>query len=220
MLTKKQHQLWVFIDDYQEQYGGASPSFEEMQQALGLKSKSGVHAHLMALSERGYCRRLENRARAIELLKHPAQRGDNVSGRHIFQQEMAKIPLYGEIAAGLPLEAFENTDQYIDVAVDVLPGGVQMQHRCFALKIVGDSMKGAGILDGDIVILERCDDASTGSVVAVLVDEQEVTLKIWQEEAGGRVSLVPANPDYVPYTYDVSRLQIQGRLVNLVRRYF
>jgi repressor LexA len=237
LLTKKQHQLLFFIDQYQKQKG-YSPSFEEMKEALSLKSKSGIYALVVELVERGFCRRLENKARAIEIIKLPSPGDHEETSLRIPIKEnndpqfLAEIlvgrketlscislPLYGEIAAGIPIEAFYNEADRVEIPLEMIgPHGAVDVNLYFALKIAGDSMKEAGILHGDIVILKRCMHAPAGSIVAALVDEEEVTLKRLQfsEEF---VVLEPANRDCIPQIYEKNRVRIQGTLVNLIRKY-
>lgn len=233
MLTEKQHNLLTYLYE-QHQDQGICPSYEDMRHALGLKSKSGAHALVKALVERGYCRRLPNRARAIEVIKLPNQIlqkmvGDNVQlagtvGDVLGIDPRARnsgisIPLYGGIAAGLPIEAFQNEEEWIKVPPELLgPEGAVHPEQFFALRIIGDSMKEAGILDQDTVILKKCSDAPQGSIVAALVDEEEVTLKRF-ETVEGKIVLEPANKDFIAQILDPHRVKIQGLLVNLIRKY-
>lgn len=232
MLTKKQYKLLQFLDTYSRKHG-AGPSYDEMREALELKSKSGIHSLINALVERGFCRRLENRARAVEIIKTPANQlrdftGDNVQSAadtmgyyddHV-SQPIVSLPLYGSIAAGLPIEAFQNEDEKVDVPAYLLgPSAAQSSKDFFALRISGDSMKEAGILNGDIVILRRCVFAPEGTIVAALIDSAEVTLKRVSYKSAEEVVLEPANRDHVSQSYDAGRVKIQGRLINLMRRY-
>ncbi len=226
MLTKKQHQLLMYIND-SLRTSGISPSFDEMKEALELKSKSGVHRLITALEERGFIRRLPHRARALEVLKLPS--GANPSGKgfepHVIEGEFSKgapvregselvaLPLYGSIAAGTPIEALRDPSNFVDVPFTLLERG---EH--FALEVAGDSMEDAGILDGDTAIIKRCESAENGAIVVALIDDQEATLKRLRRK-GNSVALEPANKAYETRIFPPTRVQVQGRLVGLMRRY-
>ena len=233
MLTRKQHQLLMFINDRLEA-DGVSPSFEEMKEALGLKSKSGIHRLIMALEERGFLRRLPHRARALEVMKmpesasgagtvaaKPGKTSNVVSAnfkkpRPVHQpvvEQAAEIPLHGSIAAGTPIEAIQNIDSYITVPPELLGKG---EH--YALTVSGDSMLELGILDGDTAVIRRSDTASNGDVVVALVDGEEATLKTLYKK-GAQVALQPANRNYSTQLLAGNRVAIQGKLVGLLRRY-
>ncbi|UTW54043.1 transcriptional repressor LexA [Kordiimonas sp. SCSIO 12610] len=226
MLTSKQHQLLVFIQERLEE-NGISPSFDEMKDALGLKSKSGVHRLINALEERGFIKRMANRARALEVLKTPDNAkadkkpenvisgnfGPSSSATSSSNDEFMELPLHGKIAAGTPIEALENNDSFISV-----PSAMAASGKCYALEISGDSMIEMGILDGDTVVIESCNSARNGEVVVALVDREEATLKTIQHE-GRFVNLVPANRDYSTQKLEADRVQVQGRLVGLLRQY-
>lgn len=226
MLTKKQHQLLGFIHD-RVSAGGVSPSFEEMKEALGLKSKSGVHRLVNALEERGFIRRMANRARALEVLKlpegfdapAPAETANVIKadfGRTpaaIGNADTMDIPLHGKIAAGTPIEAIENADSYISV-----PKGMAGRGNCFALEVSGESMIELGILDGDTVVIESSNTARDGEIVVALVDREEATLKTLRRQ-GAEIALVPANASFETQVLSSDRVQVQGRLVGLFRRY-
>lgn len=225
MLTAKQHKLLYFINERLEETG-ISPSFDEMKEALGLKSKSGIHRLIMALEERGFIRRLPNKARALEVLRLPDGTGrrdsaDSESSQVIpfpsggghTESHGRDIPMHGRIAAGTPIEALEQVDSHISVPPDMLGPG-----RYFALTVDGDSMEEAGILDGDTVLIESCDVAHDGDIVVALVDDQEATLKRLKRD-GPRVTLIPCNRSHQPQTYDAARVRLQGRLSGLLRRY-
>ena len=220
MLTGKQHQLLSFLIDYQADKD-ITPSFDEMRKAVGLASKSGIHRLVSALEERGYIRRLPNRARAIEILRHPGSLSpsEGPSGNVIeadFTASAASVvalPLLGRIAAGTPIEALSDPSSYMDVPAGLVAGG---DH--FALEIVGDSMVEAGIHDGDTVIIRRADTASSGEIVVALIEESEATLKTFRREAG-RVALEPANAAYETRYFSTDKVRIQGRLTGLIRRY-
>ena len=228
MLTRKQHELICFIEDRLAETG-ISPSFEEMKDALGLKSKSGVHRLISALEERGFLRRLPNRARALEIAR-PPERGDrpvvraapdssppdNVvpfpSRPTVVANDVVEIPLHGRIAAGVPIEAFED---YRPLAV---PAALLGPGDHYALEVSGDSMVDAGILDGDYALIARADTARDGDIVVALIDGTDATLKYFHRD-GRIVRLDPANPAHQPQRYDASRVAVQGRLAGLLRRY-
>jgi len=222
MLTKKQRDLLIYINDY-IQKTGLSPSFEEMKDGLELKSKSGIHRLINALVERGFLERLPNKARALEVKKLPENvvqmspsRPSSVSNfkpANTNSGEMVSIPMHGKIAAGTPIEAMRMEHEMIDVPMSML--GMQ---ACYALTIEGDSMIKAGIMDGDIVIVEKCDRANDGDIVVALVDEEEVTLKRLRREIG-QVVLMPENDSYQPIRLVPNRVRIQGKLRSLFRNY-
>ncbi|UTW57472.1 transcriptional repressor LexA [Kordiimonas sp. SCSIO 12603] len=222
MLTAKQHQLLLFISDKLAETG-VSPSFDEMKDALGLKSKSGVHRLINALEERGFIRRMANRARALEILKMPEGQQETPSnvvagnfGKSSpapSEPETLDIPMHGRIAAGTPIEALENQDSFVSV-----PAGMIGRGNCYALEVSGDSMIEMGIMDGDTIIIESADTARDGEVVVALVDREEATLKTIQRQ-GRDVALIPANRDYETKVYSADRVQVQGRLISLMRQY-
>jgi repressor LexA len=220
MLTAKQRELLLYI---QKRLGdtGVSPSFDEMRQALELKSKSGVHRLISALEERGFIRRLPNRARALEVVKLPESAAPSPSAANIVQLRPAaqpvandtiEIPLHGRIAAGTPIEALQGTEGFAVPAALLGPG----EH--YALEVSGDSMVEEGILDGDFALIRKVDSARDGEIVVALIDNEEATLKTYRRE-GHTIRLDPANSRYDPQRYDESRVQIQGRLSGLIRRY-
>jgi repressor LexA len=220
MLTKKQHSLLLLIHD-QLKENGIAPSFEEMKVALELKSKSGIHRLINALEERGFIRRLANRARAIEIIKMPDDDGNGdanifkpnfASNRQDNDPNTIEIPLHGKIAAGTPMEALE---QYENIGV---PKGMLGAGSYYALDVDGDSMMEAGILDGDRVVIERCDQANSGQIVVALVDEEEATLKTLRRQ-GPDVALEPSNRAFKTQVFPANRVRIQGRLVGLLREY-
>jgi repressor LexA len=258
MLTRKQHQLLTFIDAHLKSTGFA-PSFEEMKDALRLRSKSGIHRLISALEERGFLRRQHHRARALEVVRLP----DNLQGkqpappaaplpaqaaaasagaprpaaapappanfspnviRGDFSSRLAgvraasdaaaiQLPLYGRIAAGLPIEALRDQGVHIEVPVAMLGSG---DH--FALEIAGDSMVDAGILDGDTVIIRQGETAENGQIVVALIDDNEVTLKRLRRR-GQSIALEPANPRHEIRIFPGDRVKVQGRLIGLLRRY-
>ncbi|MEN9718638.1 MAG: transcriptional repressor LexA [Pseudomonadota bacterium] len=230
MLTRKQHELIRFIQARLES-SGVSPSFEEMKEALDLKSKSGVHRLISALEERGFIRRLPNRARALEVLRQP----DDVGGKAPMRaansnagaagavirppaaapapaNDVIEIPLHGRIAAGVPIEAME-TSAMLPVPAALLGSG---EH--YALEVSGDSMIEAGIFDGDYALIRRTDTARDGEIVVALVRGEEATLKYLRRE-NGKVRLDPANAAYEPQIYQPGEVVVQGKLAGLLRRY-
>ena len=251
MLTRKQHELLMFIDRHLRATG-FSPSFEEMKEALRLKSKSGIHRLITALEERGFLKRRAHRARALEVLRLPENvsprrsepvavptpavappapapaaqpgfapnviRGNFAPGlagvqRTANDAAAVQLPLYGRIAAGMPIEALRDASATVEVPAALLGGG---EH--YALEVAGDSMVEAGILDGDTVIIRRGDTAENGSIVVALVDDAEVTLKRLRRR-GNSVALEPANRSYETRIFGPDRVRVQGRLIGLLRRY-
>jgi repressor LexA len=224
MLTRKQHELLCFIHERLAETG-ISPSFEEMKEALELKSKSGVHRLISALEERGFIRRLPNRARALEVLRMPETGGalaaaasaSNVipfraSAPARAANDVVEIPLHGRIAAGTPIEALQGTEGLAVPAALLGPG----EH--YALEVAGDSMVDEGILDGDFALIRKTDTARDGEIVVALIDNEEATLKTFRRE-GSMIRLDPANRNYTAQRYRPEQVQIQGRLSGLLRRY-
>ena len=216
MLTSKQHELLNFIHERLSK-SGVSPSFDEMREALDLKSKSGVHRLISALEERQFIRRLPNRARALEVLRMPdvAAPSSAPAARPIIPaaaNDTIDIPLHGRIAAGTPIEALQGTESFSVPAALLGPG----EH--YALEVSGDSMVEEGILDGDFALIRKVDTARDGEIVVALIDNEEATLKTYRRE-GQMVRLDPANRSYEAQRYDEDRVQIQGRLAGLIRRY-
>jgi repressor LexA len=241
MLTRKQYELLMYIQSRLKETG-VSPSFDEMKEALDLKSKSGIHRLITALEERGFIRRMPHRARALEVLRLPdsaiagsrnAQRQKGFSPsviegsgrRNLLARPLAsaapgasnagpvELPVLGRIAAGTPIEALQNEGQQIAVPRELLGGG---EH--YALEVSGDSMVEAGIFDGDIVILQRTDSADTGDIVVALIDDLEATLKRLRRK-GHSIALEAANPAYETRIFGPDRVKVQGKLVGLFRRY-
>ncbi len=233
MLTRKQHDLLRFIHERLRE-SGIPPSFDEMKDALDLKSKSGIHRLITALEERGFIRRLPNRARALEVIKLPETVSAGVTrGRFtpsIVQgglgrvrpasvpenddsQKMVSIPVMGRIAAGTPISAIQSRSHTIAMPVDFLAAG---EH--YALEVRGDSMVEAGILDGDTVVIRNQDSADTGDIVVALIDDEEATLKRLRKR-GSSIALEAANPAYETRVLGPDRVKIQGKLVSLLRRY-
>ena len=237
MLTQKQKDLLLFIHD-RMQDGGVPPSFDEMKDALDLKSKSGIHRLIMALVERGFIRRLPNRARAIEVIKLPESSSEALSApkRTGFQPSVIEgskpkppdyqtppsinldsrtvsVPMMGRIAAGTPISAIQTHTHDIPCPPDLLGNG---EH--FALEVRGDSMIEAGIHDGDTVIIRRCEQAENGDIVVALVEKEEATLKRLRKK-GSTIALEAANPEFKTRIFGPDQVDIQGRLVGLIRRY-
>jgi len=239
MLTRKQHELLVYIDRHLKQTG-FSPSFEEMKEALQLKSKSGIHRLISALEERGFIGRRHHRARALEVLRLPEDttaraaeapaeaagngsfspnviRGDfspRIAGVRAANEVAAiELPLYGRIAAGLPIEALRDAGSQIEVPMAILGNG---EH--YALEVAGDSMIEAGILDGDTVIIRKGEQAENGQIVVALVDDAEVTLKRLRRR-GNSIALEPCNVRHETRIFPADKVKVQGRLVALMRRY-
>lgn len=240
MLTKKQYELLMLIDQ-RIKAAGVPPSFDEMKDALGLKSKSGIHRLISGLEERGFIRRLAHRARALEVLKMPEnfertlataavqqapeQPANVIRGSFGAKPQAAhtnksgasagavELPMLGRIAAGTPIEAISDPTSFVDVPPSMLGGG---EHFC--LEVDGDSMIGAGIFDGDTVIIERTNRTENGAIVVALVDNEEATLK-YIHKKGDKVALEPANPAYETRIFGPDRVQVQGRLVGLIRKY-
>ena len=241
MLTRKQYELLMFIHDRLRETGVA-PSFDEMKEALDLRSKSGIHRLITALEERGFLRRLAHRARALEVIKLPENsnmpkpRARTVSatghgkpslgvvdggGIRVPQakssgsgaKRIVEVPIMGRIAAGTPIEALQNATDAVTVAEAMLGSG---EH--FALEVTGDSMINAGILNGDTVLIHRTEDAQSGDIVVALVDSNEATLKRLRKR-GQQIALEAANPAYETRIFGPDRVKVQGRLVGLVRRY-
>ena len=218
MLTAKQRDLLNFIKSYQAAQDHA-PSFDEMKDAVGLKSKSGIHRLVNALEERGYIRRLANRARAIEIISSPPASDQtppsdsNVVHAQFGSDGTRSLPLLGKIAAGTPIEALSDHSNMLDIPATMVGSG---EH--FALEIVGDSMIEAGIHDGDTVVIKNTDIAKHGDIVVALIDEHEATLKTLRKESG-RIGLEPANRHYQTRYFSNDAVRIQGKLAGLIRRY-
>lgn len=225
MLTRKQHELICFIADRLAETG-VSPSFEEMKEALDLKSKSGVHRLISALEEREFIRRLPNRARALEVLRMPERGGEakkpvaakvdrsSPSPATLPRpaNDVVEIPLHGRIAAGTPIEALEGATM-LPVPAALLGAG---EH--YALEVAGDSMVEAGILDGDYALIRRTEVARDGEIIVALIDDAEATLKYFRKE-GAMIRLDPANRDYSAQRYRPDQVRVQGKLAGLLRRY-
>ena len=230
MLTRKQHELIRFIQDRLEETG-ISPSFEEMKEALDLKSKSGVHRLISALEERGFIRRLPNRARALEVMRQPedvtkgavraaansnsaltALRPPGKPAPSAVANDVIELPLHGRIAAGMPIEALEGQST-LPVPAALLGAG---EH--YALEVSGDSMIDAGILDGDYALVKRTETARDGEIVVALIRGEEATLKYLRRE-GGMIRLDPANAAYDPQFFQPGEVEVQGKLAGLLRKY-
>jgi repressor LexA len=237
MLTRKQHELLLFIHERLKE-SGIPPSFDEMKEALDLASKSGIHRLITALEERGFIRRLPNRARALEVLRLPDSIAPGLGAQRKFSPGVIQgglgrkpapalraasndddasasvsIPVMGRIAAGVPIEAIQHKTHSISVPPDMISGG---EH--YALEIKGDSMIEAGIFDGDTVIIRNANTANPGEIVVALVDDEEATLKRFRRK-GASIALEAANPAYETRIFGPDRVKVQGRLVGLIRRY-
>ncbi|UDL90355.1 transcriptional repressor LexA [Mesorhizobium sp. PAMC28654] len=240
MLTRKQHELLMFIHERLKE-SGIPPSFDEMKEALDLASKSGIHRLITALEERGFIRRLPNRARALEVLRLPDSIAPGLNAARKFLPSVIQgslgrqikpapsrlssasndddavaavsIPVMGRIAAGVPIDAIQHQTHSISVPPDMIMGG---DH--YALEVKGDSMIEAGIFDGDTVIIRNTDTASPGEIVVALVDEEEATLKRFRRK-GASIALEAANPAYETRIFGPDRVKVQGKLVGLIRRY-
>lgn len=238
MLTRKQHELLLFIHERLKETG-IPPSFDEMKEALDLASKSGIHRLITALEERGFIRRLPNRARAMEVLRLPESIAPGLGARRKFSPsvieggqgraataskpaamndgegpgENVMVPVMGRIAAGVPIDAIQHQTRAISVPPDMLAGG---EH--YALEVQGDSMIEAGIFDGDTVIIRQTPTANPGEIIVALVDQEEATLKRFRRK-GASIALEAANPAYETRIFGPDRVQVQGRLVGLIRRY-
>jgi repressor LexA len=238
MLTRKQHELLLFIHERLKE-SGIPPSFDEMKDALDLASKSGIHRLITALEERGFIRRLPNRARALEVLRLPDSIAPGLNGGRRFSPSVIEgslgktpplrkppeagndddagvsvsVPVMGRIAAGVPIEAIQHKTHAIAVPPEMLGGG---EH--YALEVKGDSMIDAGILDGDTVIIRQVQSANPGEIVVALVDDEEATLKRFRRK-GASIALEAANPAYETRIFGPDRVKVQGRLVGLIRRY-
>jgi repressor LexA len=217
MLTRKQSELLTYIQDRLKE-SGVSPSFEEMKDALALKSKSGVHRLISALEERGFIRRLPNRARALEVLRMPDAQAAIAAQPRLSvippaaANDVVELPLHGRIAAGMPIEALEGQTTLPVPAALLGPG----EH--YALEVAGDSMVEEGILDGDYALIRKTDVARDGEIVVALINEEEATLKTFRRE-GQMIRLDPANRHYDPQRYRPEQVRIQGKLAGLLRRY-
>ena len=213
MLTRKQSELLTYLSDHMQQHD-VPPSFDEMRDALGLASKSGVHRLVSGLEERGYIRRLPNRARAIEILKPLTAAAGGVVTRAVeTASNLVSLPLLGRIAAGTPIEALSDPTNHLEIPASMVGSG---EH--FALEIVGDSMVGAGILYGDTVVIQRAETARHGEIVVALINQQEATLKTLLKEPG-RVGLEAANPRYETRYFSTGEVEVQGKLAGLIRNY-
>ncbi len=217
MLTPKQYKLLMFINKTIKETG-CCPSFDEMKNALGLKSKSGIHALIDALVERNFLRKMPHKARALEVLRLPKLKPSSIIAEEKLKEEAllgatVEIPLYGKIAAGTPIEAIANETDKINIPFNMIHGG-----EFYALKIEGDSMIEAGIMDGDIVIIKRCNIARNGDIAVALVDDSEATLKKIKRD-GNDILLIPYNKDYETRRLPAQRVKIQGILSSLIRTY-
>lgn len=235
MLTRKQHELLMFIHERMKE-SGIPPSFDEMKEALDLKSKSGIHRLITALEERGFIRRLPNRARALEVIRLPDSMNPSLGGRRarfepsVIEGDLGRararpampgddqsasvaVPVMGRIAAGVPVEAIQHHSHTIHVPPEMIAAG---DH--FALEVRGDSMIDAGIFEGDTVLIKKQDAANNGDIVVALVDDEEATLKRLRRK-GNSIALEAANPTYETRIFGPDQVRVQGRLVGLIRKY-
>ena len=217
MLTPKQYKLLMFINKTLKE-NGCCPSFDEMKDALGLKSKSGIHALIDALVERNFIRKLPHKARALEVLRLPKLKPSSIIAEEKAKEaalagSTVEIPLYGKIAAGTPIEAIANETEKINIPLNMIRGG-----EYYALTIEGDSMIDAGIMDGDTVVIKKSNTAHNGDIVVALVDGHEATLKQIKKE-GGDILLIPKNSAYETRRLSADRVRIQGILSSLIRTY-
>ena len=211
MLTRKQSELLEYLTTHLSM-NDVPPSFDEMRDALGLASKSGIHRLVSGLEERGYIRRLPNRARAIEILR-PAGEPSAMANAVAAAADITALPFLGRIAAGTPIEALSDPTRQLEVPASMIGNG---EH--FALEIVGDSMIEAGILEGDTVVIERANTASHGEIIVALINKQEATLKTLLKEPG-RIGLEAANPQYETRYFSTDAVEVQGKLAGLIRNY-
>ena len=211
MLTRKQSELLEYLTTHLSM-NDVPPSFDEMRDALGLASKSGIHRLVSGLEERGYIRRLPNRARAIEILR-PAGEPSAMANAVAAAADIIALPFLGRIAAGTPIEALSDPTRQLEVPASMIGNG---EH--FALEIVGDSMIEAGILEGDTVVIERANTASHGEIIVALINKQEATLKTLLKEPG-RIGLEAANPQYETRYFSTNAVEVQGKLAGLIRNY-
>jgi len=222
MLTRKQYELLNFINERLESTG-VSPSFDEMKDALKLKSKSGIHRLITGLEERGFIRRLPHRARALEVTRLPENMGGQAKGNVVrpnfkggvpgSNADGTSLPLLGRIAAGTPIEALRDSSNNVDIPAALVGSG-----NHYALTVEGDSMVDAGIFDGDTVVIKSCDTADNGAIVVALIDDSEVTLKRLRRK-GASIALEAANAAYETRIFGPDRVKVQGRLVGLIRAY-
>ncbi len=214
MLTSKQAKLLDFLTNSLKN-DNVSPSFDEMRKFLGLSSKSGVHRLISSLEERGFIKRLHNKARAIKIIKEETNHSLGfTTGNSISNNNSCKVYIYGSISAGTPLEAIQNSEGHLNVPIDM----IKNNNQHYALKVSGESMINAGILDGDIAILEKTNDVINGDIVVALIDGQEATLKRFRKKTNS-IALEPANKKFETRIFGLGRVIIQGKLVGLIRNY-
>jgi repressor LexA len=211
MLTSKQLQLLNYIESHTQKHG-VTPSFDEMKDALGLRSKSGIHRLITGLEERGFIRRLANRARAIEVIRSNETPETSVAMQIGEAANTNQVPFLGRIAAGLPIQA-----QFENMSTDVPPSMLSQSGKHYALEVTGDSMVGVGIITGDIVVIRETSDARDGDIVVAQIEGYEATLKTYKRD-GGDVVLVSENPNYPPRRIPNGHVSIQGKMVGLIRK--
>lgn len=217
MLTPRQYKLLMFINKTIKETGSC-PSFDEMRKAIGLKSKSSVHSLIESLVERNYINKLPNRARALEVIRMPKVKPSSIIEEEKRRESLienggVKIPFYGNIAAGVPIDAIANETEFLSVPKDFIGKG-----NYYALTVCGDSMQDGGILDGDTAIVKKVSTASNGDIVVALIDNNETTLKVFRRE-GSTIKLMPQNKNYEPIVVDSSKVEVQGILSGIMRNY-
>ncbi len=217
MLTEKQYNLLMYINKVNRETGQC-PSFDEMKDAIGLKSKSGIHALISSLEERNFIRKLPHKARALEVIRLPKFKPQAILDEEKKREQAlhngsVQIPLYGKIAAGTPIEALANETETVSVPFDMVALG-----KYYALTIEGNSMVDAGIMDGDTAIIRKQEQADNGKIVVALIDNNEATLKVLKKE-GNIINLLPCNKEYNIQTYTSDRVKIQGVLSGIIRQY-
>lgn len=217
MLTEKQYNLLMYINKINRETGQC-PSFDEMKDAIGLKSKSGIHALITSLEERNFIRKLPHKARALEVIRLPRFKPQAIideekKREQALQNSSVNIPLYGKIAAGTPIEALSNENESVSVPFDMVALG-----NYYALTIEGNSMVEAGIMDGDTAIIRKQEQADNGKIVVALIDNNEATLKVLKKN-GNVIYLLPCNKEYEPQVYSLDRVKIQGVLSGIIRKY-
>lgn len=221
MLTQKQFKLLKFIEEYLNK-NGLAPSYDEMKEGISLKSKSGIHALISSLEERGYLKRLPNKARAIDIIRAAGERRpsgirDEVAKGDWPHLKTMHIPLYTTISSLISVESFRPSQEKVEVPTHLIPEGTT-PHTLFAIKISGDFMKDAGVLNGDCLIITETSKVTNGNIVLAVVHGKEVALRRWSEE-GDKIFLTAANKYFMPQVYDKDKVKIKGRLVGLFRQY-
>ncbi|MBI28711.1 MAG: repressor LexA [Pelagibacteraceae bacterium] len=213
MLTKKQKQLLDYLTDFTGK-SGISPSFEEMKEALNLKSKSGIHRLITSLEQRGFIKRLKHKARAMEVIRSPEDVNNSNNNNAFNNTSRFSIPILGDIAAGNPIESISSRDEHIDIPQEM----ISKNHNYFGLLVKGESMVEKGILDGDIAVIKQKSIVDNGKIAAVLIRKEEVTLKKINFD-GSLIKLIPANPAYKEKIYSRKDIEVYGELTGIIRKY-